>query len=60
MGNNAADFAGLFRNGDKPFRRYALKTVDGRLKLVRNELDRMFDLALRDVSGCEIERDEKD
>ena len=28
--------------------------------LVRDELDRMFDLALRDVCGCEIEPDEKD
>jgi hypothetical protein len=27
--------------------------------LVRNELDCLFDLALSDVFGCEIESDEK-
>ena len=37
-----------------------LKIVGGRLMLVRNELDRMYDLALRDDCGCEIEPDDKD
>ena len=48
------------KKGNKAFRRYELKLVGGRLMLVRNELDRMYDLALRDACGCEIEPDDKD
>jgi len=37
-----------------------LKRVDGRLMLVRNEIDRAFDLAISEVCGIELEPDEKD
>ena len=61
MEEDAAAFAQLLqKKGNKAFRRYELKRVGGRLMLVRNELDRMYDLALRDVCGCEIEPDDKD
>ena len=50
----------LSKRGNGGYRRYQLKRMDGRLMLVRDELDRMFDLALRDVCGREIEPDEKD
>ena len=42
------------------FRRYDLKRVDGRLMLVRNEIDRAFDLAMSEVCGIELDPDEKD
>jgi hypothetical protein len=48
------------RNGNKAYWSHELKIVGGRLMLVRNELDRMYDLALRDDCGCEIEPDDKD
>jgi len=58
---DAAALAVLLRKrGNGGYRRYQLKRIDGRLMLVRDELDRMFDLALRDVCGCEIEPDERD
>ena len=61
MEDVAAEFARLLqKKGNKAFRRYQLKRIDGRLVLVRDELDRMFDLAMSDVFGCEIEPDEKD
>ena len=46
--------------GAGAYQRYELKIVDGRPMVVRNELDRMFDPALRDLCGCEIEPDKKD
>jgi hypothetical protein len=61
MEKEAEAFVRLLRKGgNKAFRRYELKAVDGHLMLVRNELCRMFDLALNDATGCEIEPDEKD
>jgi hypothetical protein len=50
----------LNKQGNRAFRRYELKRVDGRLMLVRNELDRAFDLAISEVCGIELEPDEKD
>jgi hypothetical protein len=60
MEDAAALAALLSKRGNGGYRRCQLKRIDGRLMLVRDELDRMFDLALRDVCGCEIEPDEKD
>ena len=60
MEEEAAELARLIQQGsNKALRRYDLRLVGGRM-LVRHELCRMFDLALRDVCGCEIEPDEKD
>jgi hypothetical protein len=50
----------LRKQGNRAFRRYELKRVDGRLMLVRNEIDRAFDLAISEVCGIELEPDEKD
>jgi hypothetical protein len=50
----------LRKQGNRGYRRYELKRVDGRLMLVRNEVDRAFDLAISDVCGIELEPDEKD
>lgn len=50
----------LSKQGNRAFRRYELKRVDGRLMLVRNEIDRAFDLAISEVCGIELEPDEKD
>jgi hypothetical protein len=50
----------LSKQGNRAFRRYELKRVDGRLMLVRDELDRAFDLAISEVCGIELEPDEKD
>jgi hypothetical protein len=50
----------LSKQGNKGFRRYDLKRVDGRLMLVRDEIDRAFDLAMSEVCGIELEPDEKD
>jgi len=44
----------------RAYRRYDLKYIDGRLMLVRNEIDRAFDLAISEVCGIELEPDEKD
>jgi hypothetical protein len=50
----------LTKQGNRSFRRYELKRVDGRLMLVRNEIDLAFDLAISEVCGIELEPDEKD
>ena len=50
----------LRKQGNRGYRRYELKRVDGRLMLVRNEVDRAFDLAISEVCGIELEPDEKD
>jgi hypothetical protein len=50
----------LRKQGNRGYRRYELKRVDGRLMLVRNEVDRAFDLAISGVCGIELEPDEKD
>ena len=61
MEEDACAFAALLgKKGNRGYRRYELRQVDGRLKLVRNEIDRAFDLAMRDVFGVELEPDEKD
>jgi hypothetical protein len=50
----------LSKQGNKGFRRYDLKRVDGRMMLVRNEIDLAFDLAMSEVCGIVLEPDEKD
>jgi hypothetical protein len=61
MEDNFAELAALLRKqGNRAFRRYELKRVEGRLMLVRNEIDLAFDLAISEVSGIELEPDEKD
>ena len=45
------------RRRQVPFRRYDLKRVDGQLMLVRNEIDRAFDLAMSEVCGIELDPD---
>jgi len=61
MEDNFAELAALLRKqGNRAFRRYELKRVEGRLMLVRNEIDLAFDLAISEVCGIELEPDEKD
>jgi hypothetical protein len=50
----------LAKGGSKACRRYEVKRVNGRLMLVRDEVDRYFDLAMHEVFGTELEPDEKD
>src|SRR6266403_6164027 len=50
----------LTKQSNRSFRRYDLKRIDGRLMLVRNEIDLAFDLAISEVCGIELEPDEKD
>jgi hypothetical protein len=50
----------LSKQCNRAYRRYDLKRVEGRLMLVRNEIDRAFDLAISEVCGIELEPDEKD
>ena len=50
----------LSKEGKKGYRRYELRQLDGRLMLVRNEIDRFFDLAMSEVFGTELEPDDKD
>jgi len=58
---NFAELAALLsKQGNRAYRRYDLKRVEGRLMLVRNEIDRAFDLAISEVCGIELEPDEKD
>jgi hypothetical protein len=58
---NFAELAALLsKQGNRAYRRYDLKHIDGRLMLVRNEIDRAFDLAISEVCGVELEPDEKD
>ncbi len=49
----------LSKQGNRGYRRYELKSIDGRLMLVRDEVDRAFDLAISEVCGIELEPDEK-
>lgn len=49
----------LSKQGNRAFRRYELKRVEGRLMLVRNEIDLAFELAISEVCGIELEPDEK-
>ena len=49
----------LSKQGNRGFRRYDLKRVDGRMMLIRDEIDRAFDLAMSEVCGIELEPDEK-
>ena len=37
-----------------------MEQMDGRLMLVRSEIDRFFDLAMSEVFGTELEPDDKD
>jgi hypothetical protein len=48
----------LSKQGNRGYRRYDLKRIDGRLMLVRDEIDRAFDLAISEVYGIELEPDE--
>ena len=48
------------KESKKRFRRYELAQMDGRLMLVRSEIDRFFDLAMSEVFGTELEPDDKD
>ena len=50
----------LSKKGNKGYRRYQLKCIDGRLMLIRDELDRIFDLVMSEVCGTELEPDDKD
>ena len=50
----------LAKGGSKACRRYEVRRVNGRLMLVRNEIDRYFDLAMSEVFGTELQPDEKD
>jgi hypothetical protein len=61
MEEDFAKLAALIsKQGNRAYRRYDLKRIDGRLMLVRDEIDRAFDLAISEVCGIEIEPDEKD
>jgi hypothetical protein len=59
--DDVAALARLFdQKGNRAYRRYTLKQVDGRLMLVRDQLDLFFELALSDVLGTDMEPDDKD
>jgi len=61
MEQDVSAFAELFSKGSKrAYRRYELREINGRLMLVRNEIDRFFDLAMSEVFGTELESDDKD
>ena len=61
MVDTARELAALLtKGGSKACRRYEVRTVNGRPMLVRNEIDRYFDLAMSEVFGTELEPDEKD
>jgi hypothetical protein len=50
----------LSKEGNRGFRRYDLKRVDGRLMLVRDEVDRIFESVMSEVCGIEFDPDDKD
>ena len=50
----------LSKQGNRGFRRYDLKRVDGRLMLVRDEVDRIFESVMSEVCGIEFDPDDKD
>jgi hypothetical protein len=61
MQEDFAELAALLsKQRNRGYRRYELKRIEGRLVLVRNELDRAFEWALSEVCGIEFEPDEKD
>jgi hypothetical protein len=61
MEQDVRAFAELFSKGGKRgYRRYELRKIDGRLTLVRDEIDRFFDLAISEAFGTELEPDDKD
>ena len=61
MEQDVAAFARLLsKESKKAFRRYELRKIGGRLMLVRNEIDRFFDIAMSEVFGTELEPDDKD
>lgn len=60
MEQDVAAFARLLsKESKKGFRRYELRKIDGRLMLVRNEIDRFFDIAVSEVFGAELEPDDR-
>jgi hypothetical protein len=61
MLGTARELAALLAKGSsKACRRYVVRRINGRLTLVRDELDRYFDLAMHEVFGTELEPDDKD
>jgi hypothetical protein len=61
MEEDLAQLAALLsKQANRGYRRYELKRIDGRLMLVRDEIDRAFDLAISEVCGIELEPDERD
>jgi hypothetical protein len=61
LDQDVGTFAELFSKGGKGRgRRYELRQINGRPMLVRNEIDRFFDLAMSEVFGTELEPDDKD
>ena len=50
----------LSKQRNRGYRRYDMMRIDGRLMLVRDEIDRAFDLAISEACGIELEPDEKD
>jgi hypothetical protein len=61
MAQDVCTFAELLsKKSNKGYRRYELRQIDGRLMLVRNEIDRFFDLAVSEVFGTDLEPDDKD
>jgi hypothetical protein len=61
MQRDVSAFAELFnKQTNRGGQRYELRQIGGRLMLVRNEIDRFFDLAMSEVFGIELESDDKD
>jgi hypothetical protein len=50
----------LSKNGNKGYRRYRLECKDGRLVLIGDELDRIFESVMSEVFGTEFDADDKD
>jgi len=49
----------LSKKGNKRYRRYQLKCIRP-TDVIRDELDRIFDLVMSEVCGTELEPDDKD
>ena len=61
MEANMAELAALLsKKGNKSYRRYRLERKDGRFLLIRDELDRMFEEVMTELSGIEFDSDDKD
>jgi hypothetical protein len=61
MEQDVGTFAELLsKESNKRYRRYELRQLDGRLMLVRDEIDRLVDLAISEAFGAELEPDDKD